>query len=310
MLNYISRRVIQAIISILILLTILFFLLNVLPGDAALLAGDLRMAKDSESIQRVREKWGLDDPVHIRYFRYMGNLLKGDLGISYRTSQKVIDLIIPRMISTLKIVIIAFIFAAITGVLLGFFAAINWGNIFDMLLMMLAIIGISMPRFWLGLMLMYIFAVIMGVLPAAGSGDGSFLFMILPALTLSIPMIALVARTTRSSVIEVLNMDYVRTARAKGMRERKLNIKHIFRNALLSIVTIVGLQLGTIIANTVVVEKVFAWPGIGNLVVDSIFKRDIPAIQGCVLFFALVFIIINLMVDILYGFLDPTITYS
>ncbi|MFW5986223.1 MAG: ABC transporter permease [Halanaerobiales bacterium] len=310
MINYIIRRILQAVVAVFVLLTILFIMLNVLPGDVALLSGDLRMAQDEEVIENVREKWGLNDPLPVQYFRYMSNLLRGDLGTSYRTSQQVMNLMLPRVANTLKIVSVAFVFAVSSGILLGFVAALNKGSIIDVSLMILAIIGISMPRFWLGLMLMYLFAVILGVLPAAGAGGGSFLFMILPAATLSIPMIALIARTTRSSVLDVINEDYVRTARAKGLRENTINYRHVFRNSLLSIITIVGLQLGTIIANTVVVEKVFSWPGIGNLVVNSIFKRDIPAIQGCILFFALGFIIINLTVDIFYGLLDPRITYS
>ncbi|MGM0602801.1 MAG: ABC transporter permease [Bacillota bacterium] len=307
---YIIRRLTQSAAAVLILLTILFFVLNVLPGDAALLAGDLRMAKNEEVIKNIRAKWGLDKPLHIRYFTYMGNLLTGDLGTSYRTSNEVVDLIIPKLISTLKIVVTAFITAVIAGIFLGFVAALYRGTLIDILLMIIAILGISMPRFWLGLMLMYYFAVIQNILPASGTGNGSFIFIILPALTLSIPMIALIARTTRSSVLDEINHDHVRTARAKGLSNSVVNIKHIFRNSLLSIITIVGLQLGTIFANTVVVEKVFAWPGIGDLIVNSIFKRDIPAIQGCILVFALSFILINLFVDILYAFLDPRISYS
>ncbi|RCW51441.1 peptide/nickel transport system permease protein [Halanaerobium sp. MA284_MarDTE_T2] len=310
MLIYVIRRIAQSAAAILILLTLLFVVLNVLPGDAALLAGDLRMAKNEEVIANIRAKWGLDKPLHIRYLTYMGNLLRCDLGTSYRTSNKVIDLIIPKLFSTIKIVITAFIAAVIVGIFLGFMAALYRGTLIDVILMIIAILGISMPRFWLGLMLMYYFAVIHNFLPASGTGDGSFLFIILPALTLSIPMIALIARTTRSAVLDEINHDHVRTARAKGLSNSAVNIKHIFRNSLLSIITIVGLQLGTVFANTVVVEKVFAWPGIGDLVVNSIFKRDIPAIQGCILVFALCFILINLFVDILYAFLDPRISYS
>lgn len=310
MLQYLTRRIIQAVVTVFILLTILFFVMNVLPGDAALLAGDLRMAKNEEVINRIRAKWGLDKPLPVRYLTYVKNLLKGDLGTSYRTSTDVVELIIPKLINTLKIVLIAFLVAVLTGILLGFIAALHQGKLIDIFLMVAAILGISIPRFWLGLMLMYYFAVIKNILPAAGTGDGSFKFLILPALTLSIPMVALIARTTRSSVLDEINNDHVRTARAKGVSNIKVNLKHILRNSLSSIITIIGLQLGTIIANTVVVEKVFAWPGMGVLVVNSIFKRDIPAIQGCILIFALGFIFINLFVDLLYAFIDPRVSYS
>lgn len=310
MLKYFSRRIIQAIITIFVLLTILFFVMNVLPGDAALLAGDLRMAKNEAVIANIRAKWGLDQPLAIRYLTYIKNLLHGDLGTSYRTSTAVTKLLFPKLINTLKIVIIAFLLAVIVGISLGFIAALNRGKLLDIILMVIAILGISMPRFWLGLMLMYYFAVIKNILPAAGTGNGAFTYLILPALTLSIPMIALIARTTRSAVLDEINHDHVRTAKAKGISQLKVNFKHILRNALTSIITIIGLQLGTILANTVVVEKVFAWPGIGVLVVNSIFKRDIPAMQGCILVFAIGFIVINLTVDLLYAFLDPRISYS
>ncbi|SFL05961.1 ABC transporter permease [Halanaerobium salsuginis] len=310
MLKYFSRRIIQAIITIFVLLTILFFVMNVLPGDAALLAGDLRMAKNEAVIANIRAKWGLDQPLAIRYFTYIKNLLHGDLGTSYRTSTAVTKLLFPKLINTLKIVFIAFLLAVIVGISLGFIAALNRGKLLDIILMVIAILGISMPRFWLGLMLMYYFAVIKNILPAAGTGNGAFTYLILPALTLSIPMIALIARTTRSAVLDEINHDHVRTAKAKGISQLKVNFKHILRNALTSIITIIGLQLGTILANTVVVEKVFAWPGIGVLVVNSIFKRDIPAMQGCILVFAIGFIVINLTVDLLYAFLDPRISYS
>jgi peptide/nickel transport system permease protein len=284
--------------------------MNVLPGDAALLAGDLRMAKNEAVIANIRAKWGLDQPLAIRYFTYIKNLLHGDLGTSYRTSTAVTKLLFPKLINTLKIVFIAFLLAVIVGISLGFIAALNRGKLLDIILMVIAILGISMPRFWLGLMLMYYFAVIKNILPAAGTGNGAFTYLILPALTLSIPMIALIARTTRSAVLDEINHDHVRTAKAKGISQLKVNFKHILRNALTSIITIIGLQLGTILANTVVVEKVFAWPGIGVLVVNSIFKRDIPAMQGCILVFAIGFIVINLTVDLLYAFLDPRISYS
>lgn len=305
-----ARRVVQAVATIFIILTAIFFLLNVLPGDAALLAGDPRLARDPAAMDAIRTKWGLDAPLHIRYFRYIGNLLRGDLGVSFHTSTQVSERLSQALIPTLKIVLLAFVIAVFIGVMLGFIAAVKRGTFVDLFCMVFAILGISVPRFWLGLLLMYYFAVNQRLLPASGYGDGSLRFMVLPAITLSVPMIALLARTTRASVLDVLEEDYVRTARSKGLSERVINFKHIFRNALISVVTIAGLELGVMFANTVVVEKVFAWPGIGSMVVNGIIRRDIPVVQGNILIFALSFILINLTIDIFYAFLDPRITYN
>ncbi len=310
MTNYIARRVLQALASIIVILTFLFIMLNLLPGDAALLAGDARMAQNPEVLERIRAKWGLDQPFHIRYFSYMSNLLRGDLGMSYRTGRSVNYLIARAFFPTLSIVILAFIIAAFSGIFLGFIAAMKMGSLTDIGSMIFSIFGISAPRFWVGLMLMYLFAVNMGVLPASGYGGGSIRNMILPSITLALPLIALLARTTRASVLDVMDEDYVRTARSKGVSERMVQLKHIFRNAIISVVTIAGIQLAMLMANTVIVEEVFAWPGMGSLAVDSILRQDIPAVQGCIFVFALGFIVINLLVDILYVFIDPRIKYS
>lgn len=304
------KRLVQAIGTVLAIATILFFLLNLLPGDAALLAGDPRRAQNPEAIAAMRARWGLDQPLHIRYFIYMSNLIRGDLGISYRTSIPVYRLIAQSLGSTLRLVLLAFFLAASIGIVLGFLAAINRGTIIDFISMVFAILGISAPGFWIGLMLMYLFAVNLGILPASGYGDGKLAFMILPAVTLSLPLIALLARTTRAAVLDIIQEDYIRTARAKGLSEKWIWIKHMLRNCFISIITIAGLQLGTLIANTVIIERVFSWPGLGNLIVESILRQDIPAVQGVVLIFALSFIIINLIIDLLYAYLDPRISYS
>ncbi len=310
MTNYLINRLIQAIITLLIIITILFFLLNILPGDAALLAGDPRAAQNPEIMDAMRARWGLDQPIHIRYATYITNLIRGDLGVSYRTGNTVNRLIVLNFPPTIRIVILSFIFSTIMGISLGFTAAVKHGSAADIGSMIFSIFGISAPRFWIGLMLMYYFAVNLRILPASGLGDGSISYLILPSVTLGIPLIALLARTTRASVLDVMKEDYVRTARSKGLSERTVKFKHIFRNALISIITIAGLQLGTLLATTVIVEEVFSLPGLGRLIIRSIHRRDIPAVQGVIFVFALGFIIINLSVDLLYAYLDPQIKYD
>jgi len=285
-------------------------LLNILPGDAALLAGDPRAAQNPEIMDAMRARWGLDQPIHIRYATYITNLIRGDLGISYRTGNTVNRLIVLNFPPTIRIVILSFIFSTILGISLGFIAAVKHGSAADIGSMIFSIFGISAPRFWIGLMLMYYFAVNLRLLPASGLGDGSISYLILPSVTLGIPLIALLARTTRASVLDVMKEDYVRTARSKGLSERTVKFKHIFRNALISIITIAGLQLGTLLATTVIVEEVFSLPGLGRLIIRSIHRRDIPAVQGVIFVFALGFIIINLSVDLLYAYLDPQIKYD
>jgi len=310
MISYIISRLLQSIVTLLVIVTLLFFLLSILPGDAALLAGDPRMTQDPEVIANMRAKWGLDRPIHIRYLDYMYNLFKGNLGVSFLTNTSVNSLIANAFPHTFKLVLISFLISTTIGIFLGFVAAMKRGSFADLISMFLAIVGISAPRFWVGLMLMYFLSVSLNLLPSGGLGDGSLKFMILPAITLSIPLIALLARTTRSSVIEVTREDYVRTARAKGLLENAVRIKHILRNSLIPIITISGLQLGGLLANTVIVEKIFSLPGMGGLVVDSIHRRDLPAVQGCILIFSLGFILINLLIDLLYGYLDPRISYG
>lgn len=310
MISYITRRLLQVIPTLLVLLTIMFFLLNILPGDAAILSGASRKGAGEEMIKNIRVKWGLDDPIHIRYFKYLSNLFRGNLGTSYRTHSPVSSLLANKLIATLTLVGIAALGSTILGILLGFIAGMRHGSYTDLFSMGFAILGISVPRFWIGLMLMYLFAVILRFLPASGFGGGGASFYILPAVTLGIPMVSLLARTTRASVLDVVSEDYVRTARSKGLSERLVQSKHIFRNAFLPVLTIAGLQMGTMLANTVVVEKVFSWPGLGNLIVNSILRRDIPAVQGCILIFAVTFIFINLFVDVMYAYLDPRIRYD
>ena len=281
-----------------------------MPGDAALLSGNPRGGTDPKVIEALREKWGLNDPLPIRYVRFLGNLVKGDLGISFRLDRKVSEVINERLFVTLRLAACAMLFAVIGGVGLGFFSAVHQGSALDIIAMIGAVTGMSIPNFWLGLMLMYLVGVLLGILPTSGYGGGDLAHLILPAFTLGVRYMALLARMSRSAVLDVVHEDYVNTARSKGLAERAVQFKHIFRNALIPVITIAGLQFGGMLASTVVVETVFSWSGIGSLLVESIFRRDVPVLQGCILIIVVAFLVINLLVDMAYGYLDPRIQYD
>lgn len=310
MVTFLVRRLIQFIPTLLVVTFIIFILLNVMPGDAALLSGNPRGGTDPRVIEALREKWGLNDPLPVRYVRFLGNLVKGDLGISFRLDRKVSEVINERLFVTLRLAACAMLFAVIGGVGLGFFSAIHQGSALDIIAMIGAVAGMSIPNFWLGLMLMYLVGVLLGILPTSGYGGGDLAHLILPAFTLGVRYMALLARMSRSAVLDVVHEDYVKTARSKGLAERAVQFRHIFRNALIPVITIAGLQFGGMLASTVVVETVFSWSGIGSLLVESIFRRDVPVLQGCILIIVVAFLVINLLVDLVYGYLDPRIQYD
>lgn len=310
MVTFLVRRLVQFIPTLLAVTFIIFILLNVMPGDAALLSGNPRGGTDPKVIEALREKWGLNDPLPIRYVRFLGNLVKGDLGISFRLDRKVSEVINERLFVTLRLAACAMLFAVIGGVGLGFFSAIHQGSALDIIAMIGAVTGMSIPNFWLGLMLMYLVGVLLGILPTSGYGGGDLAHLILPAFTLGVRYMALLARMSRSAVLDVVHEDYVNTARSKGLAERAVQFRHIFRNALIPVITIAGLQFGGMLASTVVVETVFSWSGIGSLLVESIFRRDVPVLQGCILIIVVAFLLINLLVDLVYGYLDPRIQYD
>ena len=310
MFAYAIRRLIQFIPTIFFITVIIFFLLNVLPGDATLMSGNMRKQMDKATAELMRKKLGLDKPLHVRYYNYMANLLKGDLGRSFLRHENVGRLLGERMWPTLKLAVVAMIIAVGVGIPLGFISALKQGTWLDTASMVGAVSGISLPQFWLGLLLMYFLAVKLHLFPAQGYGDGDFSHLILPAFTLGVGYMALLARTTRAAVVDVLNQDYIRTARAKGLSEMRVNWKHVLRNTMILVLTTAGLQFGALIGQTVIVEKLFSWPGIGSLLVDSIFQRDIPVTQGCILIIIIVFLVVNLLVDLIYGFIDPRIEYK
>ena len=281
-----------------------------MPGDAALLSGNPRGGVDPRVVAELRAKWGLDDPLYVRYFRYLNNLVHGDLGVSFRQDRNVSDILRARLPVTFRLAGFAIFLAAISGVSLGFVSAIHQGTAIDVSAMISAVAGMSIPNFWLGLMLMYLFGALWKILPTSGYGGGRFVYLILPAITLGVRYMALLARMSRASVLEIVYQDYIKTARSKGLSEWTVRYRHIFRNALIPVVTVIGLQFGGMLASAVVIETVFSLPGIGSLLVQSIFSRDVPVLQGCILVIVVTFLIVNLGVDLVYGYIDPRIQYG
>jgi peptide/nickel transport system permease protein len=309
MLAYFIRRTLQFIPTIIGVTLIIFLLLNVLPGNAALMAGG-RKELTPQAIEELKEKWGLHHPVHVRYAKYMIGLTRGDMGISYLRDEPVSDVIAARIWPTLRLAMYAMIIAVGIGIPLGFYSAIKQGTWLDSLSMVGAVSGVSFPQFWLGLLLMYFLCVKARLFPVTGYGEGAFINIVLPAITLGLSYMALLARTTRAAVLEILTEDYIRTARSKGISEFLVYNKHVLRNAMILILTTAGLQFGSMIGQTVVIEKLFSWPGIGSLVVDSIFQRDTPVTQGCIVIIIFVFLVVNLLVDLTYSVIDPRIKYQ
>ena len=309
MFAYALRRILQFIPTIVGISLIMFLLLNVLPGNAALMAGGKREL-DPQLIERLKKKWGLDKPLHIRYLTYMKDLAHGDLGVSFLRHEKVNKLIAPRIWPSFKLAVAAMLIALILGIPLGFYSALRQGTWLDTSSMVAAVSGVSLPQFWLGLLLMLFFSAKLHLFPTSGYGDGSLMHLVLPAVTLGVGYMALLARTTRAAVLEILEEDYIRTARSKGLSELLINRKHVLQNTLILILTTAGMQFGSLIGQTVIVEKLFSWPGIGSLLVDSIFLRDVPVTQGCILVIIVVFLVVNLTVDLLYSLIDPRIKYG
>lgn len=310
MLVYALRRLLQFIPTIFFITLMMFFLLNILPGSAAVMAVDQRRAPDPELIKQLEKDWGLDKPVHIRYLTYLKGLATGDLGKSFLRKEPVSDMLASRIWPTLKLAFAAIAIAVVVGLPLGFISALKQGTWIDSLSMIGAVSGVSIPQFWLGILLMFFLSVKIRIFPTSGYGDGKMIYLILPAISLGVGYMALIARTTRAAVIEILTKDFIKTARSKGLSDFLVNTRHVFQNTMILVLTTVGLQFGSLIGSTVIVEKLFSWPGIGSLLVDSIYQRDIPVTQGCILVIILIFLIVNLAVDLLYSVIDPRIKYQ
>jgi len=305
-LTYVARRVLVSIPTVFGVATVIFLMVRLLPGDPArVIAGVLATPED---VDRIRHQFGLDQPLYVQYVTYLFHLLTGDLGISTRTGQPVTQEIFSRLPYTMELAVVSTVIAVVVGVTVGVIAATRRGSVLDLAISALAVFGLSMPVYWLGLMLIILLAIDIHAFPAAGAQQP--LGFVLPSITLALFSLALVARQSRSAMLEVLNQDFVRTARAKGAPLRTVLVKHALRNALLPVVTVIGLQFGALIGGAVLTETVFSWPGVGRLLVDSIFSRDYPVVQGVVLMLAVAFILVNLLVDLLYAYVDPRIRYS
>lgn len=309
MFSYILRRSMMAIPILIGVATITFLLTFVfVPGDPVRMI--MGQNADAETVEMIRHELGLDRPLPVQYVDFLAKMFKGDLGRSFKTNRTVVSSIAERFPATLRLAFTAMAVAIVVGIAAGIISAVKPYSIWDNLFMTVALLGISVPVFYLGLVLIIIFAVKLNWLPVGGFGGGSLEYLILPAIALGTAQAAKIARMTRSSLMEVVRMDYIRTARSKGLGEQVVIFKHALRNALIPVVTVIGTQLGYLLGGTVLTETTFSWPGVGRLAVDAVQSRDFPMIQGTVLFLAVIFIAINLLVDLSYGWFDPRIRYE
>ncbi len=334
MLHYIGRRLLQLIPVLLGMTFVVFMIIRAIPGDPAQVILGQQATKDA--IEALRAKLGLDNPWYVQYFDYLGNLLKGDLGESLRTSTPVQEEIWPYLAATFELSLFAIVIAVVIGVNAGIISAWFQNSWFDYTAMILALVGVSMPIFWLGLMMQYVFGIELGILPTSGREEvrspidpitnlyvldtilqGRFdqlsvvlKHLIMPGLALATIPMAIIARMTRSSMLEVMRSDYVRTARAKGQKMFWVVYKHALKNAIIPVLTIIGLQMGLLLGGAILTESIFAWPGIGRYIYEAINFRDYPVIQSGILVVAFIFVMINLLIDILYSLIDPRIKYD
>ncbi len=303
MIKYILRRILMMIPVMLGVTIIVFTMMYITPGDPAEII--LEDGATPEAVAELREEMGLDDPYLVRYFRFVSDLLHGDLGTCYAIGQPVFDRLVQTFPNTMKLAALAVLVSTTLGLLMGIISAAKQYSVFDNVAMALAMMGNAMPNFWQGLLLMLLFSLWLGWLPA--SGFSSFKHMILPAVTMGTSSAAIIARMTRSSMLEVIRADYISTARAKGQVEYRVILRHALKNALIPVVTIIGIQFGRQLGGAVLTESIFAIPGVGKMMVDAIKARNFPVVQGGVLMIALSLSIVNLLVDILYAYIDPRI---
>jgi len=304
--RFIGRRLLATVPTLLGVLVVAFFLLNVAPGDpVAAMVGE---RADAATIARLRADLHLDDPLPAQFGRYLWDAVRGDFGRSYITQRPIARDLRERFPKTVQLALAAMAFAAVGGIALGVVSAIRPGGAVDRAAMLLSYIGVSFPVYWVGLLLILLFAVMLRWLPPSGSGGLAYL--VLPALTLGMRSVAFLARMTRAAMLEVLSSDFVRTARAKGLNEAAVIMRHGFRNALIPVITVLGLDTGSYLTGSILTETIFGWPGLGRYVLTAIEKRDLPAIQGSILFMSLVFVLANLVTDLVYAKADPRIAYD
>ena len=305
--QYLVKRLLAAIPVLFGVSVVVFAMLHLVPGDSVTLMLS-EFQTSPEQIARLRAQLHLDEPLPQQFGRFLWNAVHGDLGYSLRTKRPVLTEILENLPSTAVLTLAGMVVAIGMGVTLGVCAAVRQHSWFDTFSMLIALLGVSIPSFWLGLLLIFMLSLKLGWLPATGGGDVRHLIM--PALTLGLGASAIIARLSRSCMLEVLRQEYITTARAKGLRETVVILRHGLKNALIPVVTIIGLQLGHLLGGTVVIETVFARPGIGRLIVTGILEKDIPLVQGIILIGAMSYVLINLLVDVMYAILDPRIRYD
>lgn len=306
-----TRFVIHRLLALIPLLIgvsfIVFMMLQLVPGDPVMMMlGEFSMAT-TKDVEAMRERLGFNDPLYIQYWNYFKGLITGDLGTSMRTKKPVIDLILARLPSTFELTFFGLLFALIFGTLLGIIAALKHNTFIDYFTVVIALLGVSIPGFWLALLFIFLFSIRLEWLPITGSSP---LSIIMPCLALGLWAGGTIARLVRSGMLEVLQSDYVRTARAKGLYKHRIILVHALRNALLPVVTIFGIQFGHVLAGTVIIEAVFARPGLGLMMVNAIVAKDFPLVQGTIMFVAGAYIVVNIIVEVIYTYLDPRIRYS
>ena len=304
--NFLLRRLLLLIPVLWGVATLVFLLLHFIPGDPVdLMLGDSALGTDRETL---RDQLGLNDPLIIQYLRYFGDLLQGDWGTSLFSKKPVFEEIMERVPATMELMLGAMVVTILVAMPLGLIAAVNKGTWIDQGAMIFSLLGVSIPNFWLGPMLILLFSIHFDLLPV--NERGGLEHLILPALTLGTSLASILARITRSSVVETLQAEYIRTARSKGISELRILFRHALRNALIPIVTVIGLQVGVLLSGAIITEAIFDWPGLGNLLISAINSRNYPLVQGCVLFIAGSYVMVNLVIDLLYAYLDPRIRLS
>jgi peptide/nickel transport system permease protein len=305
-LRFTVRRLLLTIPVLLGVATLVFALLHMVPGDPALvMLGEAAAASD---VEELRQTLGLNQPLLTQYLQFISGLVQGDFGTSFRYGTPVFGEIAQRLPNTLELALAAMSVAILIAIPLGIIGALHQGRAIDQAAMTVSLVGISMPNFWLGPLLAIVFAVMLGWLPVSGTGDWRHL--VLPAVTLGAALAAILARMTRASLIEELRELYVLAARARGLSQTRAVLRHALRNSLIPVVTILGLQFGAVLTGTIITETIFAWPGVGRLLIQAINFRDYPLVQGCILFIATTYVMVNLVVDLAYGWLDPRIRYE
>ncbi len=308
MVTYILRRLLGAIPVVIGVILVVFILTTIVPGDPALIMQGQR--GDPQTIERIRNEMGLNDPLHIQLLNFYKSVFTFNLGRSYTNNMTVVQAIMERLPYTFGLAFLAMLFAVIFGVLFGIISATKQYSSYDYIVMVISLLGISAPAFFVGIICILVFIVWLRWIPGTGTGNGELVYVILPAVTLGARLLALIARLTRSAMLEVIRQDYITTARAKGLPDLIVVFKHALKNAMIPVVTIIGLQTAEVMGGVIITERIFGWPGVGRLSINAVTRRDFPVIRGVVLFMALIFILANILVDISYGFFDPRIRYD